>query len=224
MEPVLADGRPGTVGGGQKSHEESGVLRTDRQRGSRRAVGLLLCGAVLLVPLLLAQNGTDASARPATPHAPPVRVSTDRVVIRRPAPRTSTTTTAPAAPVALAEDPVRQVVPTTLASPTTTTVPPTTTTTTTTTYLRGPSAGANVLTRGDVTYYAHPAGRCASPRLPFGTVVSITNPANGATVSCVVDDREADTARSIDLATSTFAEIAPLSQGCLLYTSPSPRD
>jgi hypothetical protein len=167
---------------------------------------------VLLVPLLLAQNGIDASARPATPHAPPARVSTDRVVIHRPPARTSTTTTAPAAPVALAEDPVRQVVPTTLATPTTTTVPPTTTTTTTT-YLHGPSAGGDVVTRGDVTYYAHPAGRCASPWLRFGTVVSITNPANGATVNCVVDDREADTARSIDLATSTFAEIAPLSQG-----------
>lgn len=211
MEPVLADGRPGTVGGGQKSHEESGVLRTERQRGSRRAVGLLLCGAVLLVPLLLAQNGTDASVRLAAAHAPPARVSTDRVVINRAAARPSTTTTAPAAPVALAEDPVRQVVPTTLASPTTTTVPPTTTTTTT--YLHGPLAGADVVTRGDVTYYAHPAGRCASPWLRFGTVVSITNPANGATVSCVVDDREADTDRSIDLATSTFAEIAPLSQG-----------
>ncbi len=96
---------------------------------------------------------------------------------------------------------------------TTTTVPPTTTTTTSTTYPHGPLAGADVVTRGDVTYYAHPAGRCASPWLRFGTVVSITNPANGATVSCVVDDREADTARSIDLATSTFAEIAPLSQG-----------
>jgi hypothetical protein len=165
---------------------------------------------VLLVPLLLAQNGSDASARPATAHAPPARVSTDRVVIHRPAARPTTTTTAPAAPVALAADPVRQVVPTTLASPTTTTVPPTTTTTT---YLHRPLAAANVVTRGDVTYYAHPAGRCASPWLRFGTVVSITNPTNGATVSCVVDDREADTARSIDLATSTFAEIAPLSQG-----------
>ena len=51
------------------------------------------------------------------------------------------------------------------------------------------------------------------PWLPFGTVVRVTNPANGATVTCVVDDREADTARSIDLATATFAELAPLSQG-----------
>ena len=61
-----------------------------------------------------------------------------------------------------------------------------------------------------VTYYAHPAGGCASPWLPFGTVVRVTNPANGASVTCVVDDREADRARSIDLATATFAEIAPL--------------
>ena len=64
-----------------------------------------------------------------------------------------------------------------------------------------------------MTYYARPPGHCASPWLPFGTVVSITNPGNGATVTCLVDDREADKSRSIDLATATFAEIAPLSQG-----------
>ena len=68
---------------------------------------------------------------------------------------------------------------------------------------------------GQVTYYAHPAGTCASPWLPFGTVVRVTNPANGASVTCVVNDREADTARAIDLATATFAEIAPLSQGVI---------
>jgi hypothetical protein len=144
-------------------------------------------------------------------------VSTDRVVTHRTVARPSPTTTTPAAPVTIAAAPVRQVVATTTTvPPTTTTVPPTTTTvppTTTTTTVRLAVASDNVQTRGDVTYYAHPAGRCASPWLPFGTVVSITNPANGATVTCVVDDREADKARSIDLATSTFAEIAPLSQG-----------
>jgi rare lipoprotein A (peptidoglycan hydrolase) len=46
-------------------------------------------------------------------------------------------------------------------------------------------------------------------------VVRVTNPANGASVTCTVDDREADTARSIDLATATFAELAPLSQGVI---------
>lgn len=66
---------------------------------------------------------------------------------------------------------------------------------------------------GVVSCYAHPAGTCASPFLPFRTVVTTTNPANGATVRCVVDDREVDTARTIDLARGTFAELAPLSQG-----------
>jgi len=206
------EGRPGTVGGGQQSYEESGVLRTQRHRGSRRAVGLLLCGAVLVVPLLLSQNGADASASVADGRAAPATVSTDRVVTHRSAVRPPPPSTVPAgSPVAIAASPVRAVVPTTTTvPPTTTTVPPTTTTTTTRPVLM---AGSSVQSRGDVTYYAHPAGRCASPWLPFGTVVSITNPANGATVTCVVDDREADTARSIDLATATFAEIAPLSQG-----------
>ncbi len=96
-------------------------------------------------------------------------------------------------------------------------VPPTTTTTTSTTAplvaASAPVAGPGGT--GQVTYYDHPAGTCASPWLPFGTEVEITNPANGESVSCVVNDREADTARSIDLATSTFALIAPLSQGVI---------
>jgi hypothetical protein len=144
------------------------------------------------------------------------------VAVARATPRSSPTTVVTEAPVKIAAAPVRQVV------ATTTTVPipvPTTTTTTTTepsTTTTAPAAAPAVVlagesdpSQGDVTYYDHPAGRCASPRLPFGTVVTITNPANGATVTCVVDDREADTARSIDLATATFAELAPLSQGVI---------
>ena len=126
--------------------------------------------------------------------------------------------------MAIASEPVRQVVgtsPTSTVPRSTTTVPRSTTTTSTTTTVPPtttttqpvPVAGTRVQTSGIVTYYDHPAGHCASPWLPFGTVVEVTNPANGASVTCVVDDREADTARSIDLATSTFAEIAPLWQG-----------
>ena len=112
-------------------------------------------------------------------------------------------------------------VPTTVAAPVPTTVPPPTTTptpeppTTTTTTRPAVTAAAGTDTTGVVTYYGHAPGTCASPWLPFGTVVRVTNPANGASISCVVDDREADTERSIDLATSTFAEIAPLSQGVI---------
>ncbi len=163
------------------------------------------------MPLLLLQNGADASATADRTRAVavPVHAAASTPVTRPPAPATH--------PVVIASAPVRQVVPTTTTTtstvpPTTTTstVPPTTTTTTTRPLL---VAGTRAQTTGQVTYYDHPAGRCASPWLPFGTVVRVTNPANGATVTCVVDDREADTARSIDLATTTFAEIAPLSQG-----------
>ncbi len=88
-------------------------------------------------------------------------------------------------------------------------------TTTTTTTSEAPTLVDGVHTAGIVTYYDHEPGTCASPWLPFGTVVEVTNPANDESVTCVVDDREADTARSIDLATSTFAEIAPLWQGVI---------
>jgi hypothetical protein len=96
-----------------------------------------------------------------------------------------------------------------------TTTPVTAPPTTTTTSPPAATAAAGPVRYGQVTYYDHPAGRCASPFLPFGTVVQVTNTANGASASCVVDDREADTARSIDLATATFAELAPLSQGVI---------
>ena len=199
--------------------EECGVLRTERHRSGRHVVALLLCGAVLVAPLLLLQNGADASALTG-------RVPTPRAATAAPAPSTTRPGAVHPRAVAIASAPVRQVVSTTTTTappPTTTTVPPTTTTrvppTTTTTTTTPPApapapvAGGHVVTTGQVTYYDHPAGRCASPWLPFGTVVQITNPANGATVTCVVDDREADTQRSIDLSTATFALLAPLPQG-----------
>ena len=81
------------------------------------------------MPLLLSQNGADASAPTAAVDAAPPRVLTDRVVIHRPADRPSPTTTVPPAPpVTIAATPVHVVVPTTTTvPPTTTTVPVTTT-------------------------------------------------------------------------------------------------
>jgi len=118
---------------------------------------------------------------------------------------TTTTLTTTAVPPPTSEA-VKSTVP--AAVPTTTPAPPTTTTEPV------PVSTASVH-YGQVTYYAHPAGTCASPFLPFGTVVRVTNPANGLSVTCLVNDREADTERSIDLATATFAELAPLSQGVI---------
>ena len=84
---------------------------------------------------------------------------------------------------------------------------------TTTTLAPAPATGEGVVTHGIVTYYAHPAGRCASPWIPFGTMVWITNPANGESVSCVVDDCETDTSRSVDLATATLRRDRPALPG-----------
>ena len=222
----------------------------------RHGAALLLCGGVLLAPLLMIQSqpeasatpsdrghgATGAAADPARPVARTDRLTSDlrpKVEGRRrarhaggtprvapgpgpnhaPAPGAALPWTAPVE-TTLPSQEVAQHIATATAAPSTTVVtvppppPPVTTTTTTTSPARvAPVGSSGSVHYGQVTYYAHPAGTCASPFLPFGTEVEITNPATGATVSCVVNDREADTERSIDLATSTFALLAPLSQG-----------
>ncbi len=183
----------------------------------------MLCAALLAAPLVALHGGpaaTAATARPATFTSSTVLPDRTGPPHARSARGRAATHPGHGAPVVLAAAPVLQVVPTTIpTTTTTTTAPPATTTappaTTTTTTLTAVPVGGAVETTGIVTYYDHPPGRCASPWLPFGTVVEITNPANGLTVTCMVDDREADTARSIDLATTTFAELAPLSQGVI---------
>ena len=187
------------------------------------------------MPLLLIQNGSKASASqadgtPTSPHdrsrpsgggVPPWELARDTTAGSTPgatSPTTAPPTTAPpiTAPASAATAaPTQAVVQHSLSTTTTTRVVPPTTTTTTTTPAPVASPFPGSVHYGQVTWYAHPAGSCASPYLPFGTVVRVTNPANGASVSCVVDDREADTYRSIDLATDTFAAIAPLSQGVI---------
>jgi rare lipoprotein A (peptidoglycan hydrolase) len=189
---------------------------------------VFLCGALLVVPLLAIQMSSGAAAaqgrggrapvstRPAG-YLPAWQLAADRIstgqggattaaavtqsAVPTTTPATVPPTTTPTAP------------PTTVPSPTTTTTTAPAPTTTTTTTPPAPAAEES----GIVTYYDDPGGpgTCASPTLPFGTEVTITNPANGATVSCTVNDREADTARQIDLDTDSFAQIAPLSQGVI---------
>ena len=204
------------------------------KRGSRHGAAFLLCGALLVAPLLVIQNGSDASAtpqgrgsdpNPTASASGPVTVPPWKLAsqtrqagsrARSTAAAVPATTVPPTVPTSTTTEPPPVSVPTAevvqrsavVASTTTVTAPPTTTT-------EPPVAATGSLHYGQVTYYAHPAGTCASPFLPFGTVVRVTNPANGLSVSCLVNDREADTARSIDLATATFAELAPLSQGVI---------
>jgi rare lipoprotein A (peptidoglycan hydrolase) len=118
----------------------------------------------------------------------------------------STTTTAP--PTTTTVPPTT----TSTAPPTTTTLPPTTTTTT-----RPAPRNSEV---GDATWYAAaPAGYCASPTLPFGTVLTVVNNATGATTVCTVDDREtAGYPRVVDLSPEGFDQIASTSQGVVQVT------
>ena len=191
-------------------HKERGVLRTRIEKGSRPGMALLLCGAVLIVPLLLIQNGADAAASPRAAsgaiHRGPARAPVaearskaapgPRVAARTrapdrprpPSPPAATTTTRPV-PVTVVE-PVETTAPTqevadhlVAASVPPTTTPPTTSTTSTTSTTAPPVAGPGpvapagpVTEEGQVTYYAHPAGTCASPWLPFGTVVTRDQP------------------------------------------------
>jgi rare lipoprotein A len=110
---------------------------------------------------------------------------------------------------------------TTTAKPTTTTAKPTTTTTakpTTTTAKPTTTTAAPARTEeGDASYYsaADPA-ECAHRTLPFGTIVTVTNVANGARTTCRVGDRGPFVdGRVIDLSRERFAELAPLSEGVI---------
>ena len=74
--------------------------------------------------------------------------------------------------------------------------------------------------QGQATWYAEaPPGMCASPTLPFGTVLTVTNIATGASTTCTVDDREgAGYPRVVDLSPSGFAQLADPSQGVVDVT------
>jgi uncharacterized protein YabE (DUF348 family) len=69
---------------------------------------------------------------------------------------------------------------------------------------------------GEASWYGFAPGdglTAAHPWLPFGTVVTVLNLANGRTVQVVINDRGPFGGRIIDLSDQAFASIAPLSQG-----------
>ncbi|HET9724617.1 MAG TPA: ubiquitin-like domain-containing protein [Actinomycetota bacterium] len=69
---------------------------------------------------------------------------------------------------------------------------------------------------GEASYYTFAPGNgltAAHPWLPFGTVVSVKNLANGRTVTVTINDRGPFGGRIIDLSQEAFARIAPLSSG-----------
>jgi rare lipoprotein A (peptidoglycan hydrolase) len=206
------------------SPEKGGALRNQSTGGRRLGVAAVICGILFGAPLLLLQSNaahasrSEAAARsvheahktvvyPAS-HLDTVKLPSHLVAYH--APGTTTTTTAP--PVTTTT--VAPVLPTTVPVPvTTTTLPPPTTTTT------APHVAANHEV-GDATWYAAaPYGYCASPTLPFGTVLTVVNNATGATTVCTVDDREeSGYPRVVDLSPEGFSQIADTSQGVVAVT------
>ena len=219
------------------------TLSTSIQRRRRLGAAVLLCGALLIVPLVVIKSGSSSAApghgggasrahsgshpKSAAPkpagYFPAWQLAADTIKssaatdpgVGQPiAPTTAATT--PATTATTSAPTTTYVTPTTRAAVVQATTPATTPAPVPTTApaAPAPAAPAHSMT-GIVTYYDATPGTCASPFLPFGTVVTITNPDNGNTVSCTVDDYEADTSRQIDLATATFAQLAPLSQGVI---------
>jgi rare lipoprotein A len=70
---------------------------------------------------------------------------------------------------------------------------------------------------GDASYYENAAaGTCAHRTAPMGTILKVTNLANGKSTTCRVADRGPYIAgRVVDLSKPTFAEIAPISAGVI---------
>lgn len=70
--------------------------------------------------------------------------------------------------------------------------------------------------QGIASWYRFDGMGAAHRTLPFGTVVRVTNLANGRTVNVVIRDRGPFVeGRIIDLSDSAFAELAPLSSGTI---------
>lgn len=194
------------------SPEKGGGLRTQNTGGRRLLVGSLLSVGLLVVPLLLLGTGATLSAAPgvagggrtaaiSSSRAQAGVIGQLKLAFQLPSSDSTTTTAAPTTT-------------TTAAPATTTTAPPRLAPTTTTT---GPPA--NTAT-GIATWYSEaPAGRCASPWLPKGVTLTVTDVATGVTITCLVDDREADNpGRVVDLSPSGFEAMAPLSQGVIRVT------
>jgi rare lipoprotein A (peptidoglycan hydrolase) len=209
------------------SPEKGGALRNQSTGGRRFGVAVIVCGTLFGLPLLLLQNTTAHAAR-VTTAAPAVHHSTkaypssrrDGVELKshllayQEVAATTTSTTPP--PTTSTTVP-----PTT----TTTTVPPTTTTTTlppppTTTTTTAPPPVDTSSEVGQATWYAEaPDGYCASPTLPFGTVLTVTDDDTGASTTCTVDDREdSGYPRVVDMSPEGFSQLAPTSQGVVDVT------
>lgn len=185
----------------------------------------MLCFGVLVLPLLLLATPGRAVSRPnGAEHRGDGRAVTTGASLRlQLVSRTaalqhgaSLHPPSPPPPAPITAGPVAST--TTTVPPTATTVPPpalaaAVAPATTTTAPAGHQAS------GQVSWYAAAPGTCASPFLSFGTEVTVTDDATGASVSCVVDDREAENVgRILDLSEATFSALASPGAGIIEAT------
>jgi hypothetical protein len=214
------------------SPKKGGALRNQSTGGRRLGVAAALCGALVGAPLLLLHSSASAHASrseaatgsahkntSAAAHASarPDGVSLSSRLAAYHGPTTTSTTAPPATTTTTAP-----------ATTTTTTAPPATTTTTAppppppppTTTTTAPAPAATNSEGGEATWYAAaPDGYCASPTLPFGTVLTVVNNATGASTVCTVDDREAaGYPHVVDMSPEGFSQIADTSQGVVDVT------
>ena len=73
---------------------------------------------------------------------------------------------------------------------------------------------------GVASWFNAPDNTCAHRTLPFGTMVKVTRPRNGAVAFCKVNDRGPTiaTGRLIDLSMDTFEKLAPAEAGLIDVT------
>lgn len=178
----------------------------------------------LLPALFLADDGSDEPIAVRAGRTAPVEAAAvtgaGNIAVLTPnelaaaAATTTTTTTAPPPKPPVAPKP-RVAVKAAAPAPTTTTTTTKPRPTTTTSAAPAPPPSGNTES-GKASWYDHQPGICAHKTLPFGTVVTVTNTANGKRTTCTVGDRGPYIAGwVIDLNPREFEQLAPRSAGVI---------
>jgi rare lipoprotein A len=175
----------------------------------------------LALPILVIDNIPKTEARAQS--SVEVIAPADVAAATSAPPTTAAPTTAPPTTAAPTTAPPTTAAPArkaaaTLATPTTTKTAVTQPRPTPTTAAPAPATTAAPANsqEGGASWYDYNPGECAHQTLPRGTVVTVTNLANGASTTCVVTDRGPYGAgRIIDLDRGTFAQLADPSAGII---------
>lgn len=199
------------------------------------ATAVLLCLGMVVIPLVALGSGGGAAARGAVraaaaagpadaalvpaphPQVPVVELTAASAAHVAPAQFSTPLAVAAAAPAARQVPVLARRVTAVVAAPratavTAVTAPPATAPAPRPAVVAAPVASH--VEQGLASWYNAPHGTCAHPTLPFGTILTVTNVATGASVTCRVDDRGPYAGgRVVDLSPDVFARLAPLAVG-----------